>query len=88
MAGGATAGLALCAALAEPAAKRLAVSMIAIIASTATVARLLFRIMNFPSPVDRIMDSDLIAKANVKAGDGMDSCKAAAQGLRRSHGTL
>lgn len=48
---GATATLASCAALAEPAAKRLAVSMIAIVASAPAVARLLFRIMKFPSPV-------------------------------------
>lgn len=48
---GATATFVLCAALAEPAAERLAVSMIAIVASAAAVARLPFRIMKFPSPV-------------------------------------
>jgi hypothetical protein len=59
---GATVTFALCAALAEPAAKRLTVSMIVIAASAAAVARLLFTIMRFPFASDRIMDSDLIAK--------------------------
>lgn len=46
-----------CAALAVPAAKRLPVSMNAIVAALATIARLSFRSMRFPFVSDRIMDS-------------------------------
>jgi hypothetical protein len=73
---GATVTFVLCAALAEPAAKMLTVSVIAIVASAAAVARLPFPIMRFPFASDRIMDSDLIARPNVKAGDNMDDFRA------------
>jgi hypothetical protein len=60
--GGPAVAFVLSAAPAEPAAKRPAVSMIAIVASAAA-ARLLFTIMEFPFASDWIMESDLIAKA-------------------------